>query len=288
MERKKYIFVGNRYYVLKKMIGLGIYVEKIYAVKDSFLSRWLDNEKIEYEVLMHKEEFVEILKKNQFDYLISNGCPYILPISKLYNGHNKFINIHPSLLPELRGKNPINGAILFERRHGVTCHYMTDEVDKGEICAQIEIPMTEDLDLDLLYQISFRLEAKVFEEAYNNNFSKKGSILPFSDKTIYYSKKRHDSIINKDDEIDTILKKVKAFSSEGQFASFFHNGLLIEVSSAEIIRNPIVREVLDNYGENTVLLVYGKNTVVFKIKKEFMKFRLRQSVKLIEGSKLID
>ena len=73
-------------------------------------------------------------------------------------------------MPDLRGKSPINGAILYERKAGVTCHYMNDNIDDGDIISQIPIDYSEDLDAGLLYQLSFSAEGDVFEMAYKNSF----------------------------------------------------------------------------------------------------------------------
>ena len=135
----RYVFVGNRFPVLKKMMDLNCTIVKIIAVKNSMLSEKLDENNIKYDLLESKVSLISYLKEADYDILISNGCPYILPISELEDGHKKFINIHPSLLPDLRGKHPINGAILFNHKHGVTCHYMDDGIDTGKIIVQIEI-----------------------------------------------------------------------------------------------------------------------------------------------------
>ena len=134
---KRYIFVGNRFYVLEKMLEHKLNIVKIYVPEGSFVEIELKKRQMTYTVLPEKREFIENLLTDDYDVLISNGCPYILPISKLKekNSSKKFINIHPSLLPDLKGKSPINGAVLFGRKHGVTCHYMDIRV-KDEIAGQ--------------------------------------------------------------------------------------------------------------------------------------------------------
>ena len=53
--------------------------------------------------------------------------------------HNGFVNIHPSLLPHNRGKNPNFWAIVEERPFGVTVQKVDSGIDTGEIIAQKEI-----------------------------------------------------------------------------------------------------------------------------------------------------
>jgi UDP-4-amino-4-deoxy-L-arabinose formyltransferase/UDP-glucuronic acid dehydrogenase (UDP-4-keto-hexauronic acid decarboxylating) len=55
------------------------------------------------------------------------------------------LNLHGSLLPKYRGCAPANWAILNgETTTGVTLHYMTREVDAGDIVCQREVAITRD------------------------------------------------------------------------------------------------------------------------------------------------
>ena len=95
-----------------------------------------------------KQDFCLELEDTEFDVLVSAGCPYILPITRLQGASHKiFINLHGSLLPDLRGENPVQGAILKNRRHGASCHLMDDGIDTGAVIAQRAIDITDDLSL---------------------------------------------------------------------------------------------------------------------------------------------
>ncbi len=57
---------------------------------------------------------------------------------------HKTLNVHPSLLPTLRGASPIRSAILGNiRETGVTIMQMDAEMDHGPIVAQAPTPLTE-------------------------------------------------------------------------------------------------------------------------------------------------
>ena len=51
------------------------------------------------------------------------------------------LNIHPSLLPKLRGPTPLESAILGEKETGVTIMKIDEKVDHGEILAQKIVPI---------------------------------------------------------------------------------------------------------------------------------------------------
>ena len=108
---KRYVFAGNRFFVLEKMLELNLPIIKIFALCDSFLAKELERRRISYEIIPPKRDFVQILKALDFSILVSNGCPVILPITELSLGNNKvFVNVHPSFLPDLRGSDPVPGA----------------------------------------------------------------------------------------------------------------------------------------------------------------------------------
>ena len=93
-------------------------------------------------------------------------------------------------MPDLRGINPINGAILFDRPQGATCHYMDDGIDTGDTIAQVKVDdNVKDVPLDLLYQLSFMAEADAFEKAYMNEFKPLEKQNKNLEGTIYYSRK---------------------------------------------------------------------------------------------------
>ena len=80
-----------------------------------------------------------ILKFSEFksDLCIVASYGKILPKEILDIPEYKFINVHPSLLPKLRGPSPIQSAILSgEKETGVTIMLMNEKMDEGPILAQ--------------------------------------------------------------------------------------------------------------------------------------------------------
>jgi methionyl-tRNA formyltransferase len=57
------------------------------------------------------------------------------------------LNMHGSLLPQYRGRAPVNWAILNgERETGATLHYMVSRADAGDIVDQLAVPILQDDD----------------------------------------------------------------------------------------------------------------------------------------------
>ena len=63
----------------------------------------------------------------------------ILPEKLINTPKFKTLNIHPSLLPKLRGPSPIQGAILGENETGVSIMRLDSKMDHGPILAQKKV-----------------------------------------------------------------------------------------------------------------------------------------------------
>jgi len=63
----------------------------------------------------------------------------ILPKWLLEIPQHGTLNVHPSLLPKLRGASPIESAILEENKTGVTIMQMDEEMDHGPIVSKKEV-----------------------------------------------------------------------------------------------------------------------------------------------------
>ncbi|MBU1378798.1 MAG: hypothetical protein KKE02_20850 [Alphaproteobacteria bacterium] len=167
--KKKIVFIGNRALVLDVCLQDPDWdVGAIFAHRDSFLETELAARPLAHTAFTFadREAVLQRLEAMDFDILVSNGCPFILPIARLSRPNRLFINTHPSLLPDLKGPHPIN-ALFLQGHHefGATTHEMVEEVDAGEILAQVRVPLTPDLDAGLVYRLSFQLEAEAFRQA---------------------------------------------------------------------------------------------------------------------------
>lgn len=264
MTPLRYVFAGNRFFVLERMLELGLTLVRIYAVRDSYLARELPRRGLSFEILPGKADFVQALMSLDFDIFVCNGCPIILPITKLTAGTNKrFINVHPSLLPDLRGSDPVPGAVLHGRKSGATCQEMNDKIDAGDIIAQVEIGDTTRLDVSLLYQLSFLAERDVFAEAWRRSFlaSEPQRIGPGD---IYYTVKPADLVIRWEEDAPAIVRRVLAFSNQSKGARFTHCGIEFKTFDAEWLPHPYLAELTATKRNNEVCFVYERRLAIAK------------------------
>ncbi len=76
------------------------------------------------------------------------------------------INVHASLLPELRGAAPVNWAIIRGHSHsGVTIMRMVRELDAGPILYRVATPLPEDIRAGELYMMLAEMGAAALIEA---------------------------------------------------------------------------------------------------------------------------
>ena len=75
------------------------------------------------------------------------------------------INVHASLLPELRGGAPIHYAIIQgKEKTGVTIMYMAEKLDAGDILTSVEVPILEDDNVGTMHEKLSEAGAKLLSE----------------------------------------------------------------------------------------------------------------------------
>lgn len=256
----KYVFVGNRRFVLEEMLTKGLDTQ-VLVVEGTHLHREPLLLSIPHTIIHTKEQLINHLESTDFDVLVSNGLPHILPISKMQPAI--YINIHPSYLPDLKGIDPTHGSILFERDGGAACHLMTDDVDAGDIISRIKIPYTPDLDVSLLYQLSFIAEKQVFNESLERNFAPLCAQEKLED-LIYYSRRDEDKFISFNETNREIIAKIKAFNNKSQGCTFYCQGEKYKTYAVDIITNPYMMQYAEPFDNKAILLVYEDCIVVKK------------------------
>ncbi|WP_079508385.1 methionyl-tRNA formyltransferase [Mesobacillus jeotgali] len=95
------------------------------------------------EKIRQPEELKKILALEP-DLIVTAAFGQILPNQLLEAPKYGCINVHASLLPELRGGAPIHYAIIEgKEKTGITIMYMVEKLDAGDILTQVEVPITE-------------------------------------------------------------------------------------------------------------------------------------------------
>lgn len=117
------------------------------------------------------ESIIELLQAENIDLIVLAGFLRVIPpaMTKAFAG--RILNIHPSLLPAYGGKgmfgHNVHKAVIDagETRSGVTVHYVTDDIDGGEILMQESVEITPEDTAETLEQKIHTIEYSLYPRA---------------------------------------------------------------------------------------------------------------------------
>jgi methionyl-tRNA formyltransferase len=118
------------------------------VITTPLLKGWAEEKSIPiYQPESYKDEAVRAyLESTDWDVFVVVAYNYILPQWLLDIPKHGVVNVHPSMLPLLRGASPIRTAIKDDLREaiGVTIMQMDATMDTGPILDQMQLPISDD------------------------------------------------------------------------------------------------------------------------------------------------
>lgn len=109
---------------------------------------------IKYQVLDHgSQETKEYIRKNPVDLYIISGAR-ILTKEVIEACQGRILNIHPGLLPDVRGLDTFLWSIILKKPLGITTHLITPKIDSGLLVYKEKLPIYKD---DTAFDITLRL-----------------------------------------------------------------------------------------------------------------------------------
>ncbi len=173
----------------------------------------LNNIEVIEVVSFKNEDVLNKLSLINADVFVVASFGKILPDSIIYMPKFKTLNVHPSLLPKLRGPAPIQDAILKEDEMGVSIMRLNEKMDEGPILIQEKVVLEK-------WPIGYRKAEKILGEFGGTLLSKvlpkwiAGEIkeLEQNHNDATYTKKilKSDADIT-DDDPETAFRKVLAY-----------------------------------------------------------------------------
>jgi len=150
------------------------------------------------EKIREKEQYEKILSLEP-DLIVTAAFGQILPKELLDGPKYGCINVHASLLPELRGGAPIHYAILQgKKKTGVTIMYMVEKLDAGDMISQVEVEIDERDHVGTLHDKLSAAGAKLLSETIPKLLN--GDITPIKqnddEATFAYNIKREQEKID--------------------------------------------------------------------------------------------
>ncbi len=162
MNKIKYVFFGSSHFstlILDALESAGLTPALIVTVLDKPKGRklvltppeaktWADQKEIPCLQLgtlrtPEAEEKIRSFAPDGFDVGIVASYGKIIPQNILDIPKRETLNVHPSLLPLLRGASPLQSAILSENETGVSIIHLDADMDHGPIVAQEKLQTSE-------------------------------------------------------------------------------------------------------------------------------------------------
>lgn len=236
--------------------------------------------------LKNNPDEIAFLKSLDLDLIVVVAFGLILSDDILTIPKYGVLNLHPSLLPDLRGPSPIHYAILKRVRYsGVSIMALDNGIDTGPIIAQNKVPIGKDEYYETIYEnlskaggvllaevirTVFRVRLNVFKYAYPQSLINIDNITKA--KLINLSIQRVDFFR---DEPFEIYSKIRAFKELGG-AFFMFKNKIVKLIEAKLLINKEEFEV-KQFEKTTEYYDYNdyiedSSEEVFKSIKYFSKF----------------
>ncbi|MEH6597303.1 MAG: phosphoribosylglycinamide formyltransferase [Colwellia polaris] len=128
-------------------------------------------------VLSHKDfdsredydtALISEINHHQPDLVVLAGFMRILTPKFVQKFQGRLINIHPSLLPKYQGLHTHQRAIdAGDKEHGVSVHFVTEELDGGPVILQAKVPVFPEDTADELAQRVHQQEHRIYPMVVN-------------------------------------------------------------------------------------------------------------------------
>ncbi|MBI2065805.1 MAG: peptide deformylase [Candidatus Zambryskibacteria bacterium] len=185
------------------------------------------------------------LKRIDAEVFIVASFGKILPKELIELPKHGSLNVHPSLLPELRGPSPIQSLILGRGKPGVTIIKMDERADHGPILAQARVSMVPWPDhYQKVEEKLARAGGKLMVSVLSNlaNTECWPSFVPQDDSRATYTKliKKENGLLDLSEPAEKNLKKVLAYSAWPSTYMFYKNKKGVEIRV--VIKDAVIKE----------------------------------------------
>lgn len=210
---------------------------------------------IQPEKVKGNESLIKKLKEKDFDFFVVIAYGKILPEEIIKIPKHGTLNIHPSLLPELRGPSPIITAILEDKKEtGVSIMLMDEQMDHGPILLQKKYVVSEWPQESILEKELANMGADLLIQALQN--IQEEEIKPKEQdhlKATYCRKiEKSDGFINLADDPYLNFRKFQAFHRWPRVYFLDKNGKRVIITKARFENNEFVIEKIIPEGKKEI------------------------------------
>lgn len=187
---------------------------------------------------VNSEESIEKLREVQADIIVVVAYGQILKREILDLPKKYIVNVHASLLPELRGAAPINRAIMEgKEKTGVSLMRVEEGLDSGAVSAVKEIDIKDMNAGELEVKLSL-MGADILEEFIKEVEEDRVNFTPQDEAKKTYANKilKDDLVLNFNDKSKNLVNKIRGLSPH-YGAKFSYEDKIYKIFAAEEIEN---------------------------------------------------
>lgn len=193
-----------------------------YDAKDPVLIDLANKNKIDVKWFkdINSVDVIEYLSSLKVDIGVSMSFNQILKGELINLFPSKFINCHAGKLPFYRGRNILNWALINDEKEiGVTCHYINEGVDTGDIIHQEVFPISDTDDYSTVLNKAIELCPVVLIKALNSIRDTSLTVTPQPIKGTYFpARKNGDEFIDWNWSARTIFNFIRGITYPGPYA----------------------------------------------------------------------
>ena len=159
-----------------------------------------------YTVIHNSTQSQNLLKKYNINFGIISGAR-ILSTAIIQSVKKGILNLHPGILPHVRGLDSILWSIDKSYPIGVTAHLITDIIDSGQLIIKKSIIIRANDNLLTLYEKNYQLQLKLLPISLNLIFNNKINDFKFEKDGVYKSRMSYDQQIELKSKIHDYIKR---------------------------------------------------------------------------------
>ena len=200
------------------------------------------------------------------DLIITAAYGQIVPTAVLEAPRLGCVNVHASLLPLYRGGAPVHRAIIDGRtERGVTIMYMAEKMDAGDIISQRSTPITDDDNLEIVYDRLTDIGAELLKDTLPSIFDETNDRIPQNPDEVVYAPiiKREDERLDWNKTVREIFNHVRGlYPHAGTFAADKGEG--VKIYKGEVHSCPNAKEHHKDEKNGTIVKIF-KDAIGVKV-----------------------